>query len=56
MEELALQHYASPEGGGWQGMHRYGFCTGEATRPLLLLPYCCCYLVVATYHWPCTAE
>jgi hypothetical protein len=24
VEELALQHYASPAGGGWQGMHTEG--------------------------------
>jgi hypothetical protein len=24
VEELALQHYATPEGGGWQGLHSEG--------------------------------
>lgn len=24
VEQLALQHYASQEGGGWQGMHSEG--------------------------------
>lgn len=30
VEELALQHYASPEGGGWRGLHRCGACSAWA--------------------------
>lgn len=33
VEELALQHYASEEGGGWQGLH----CEGGVWATLFTL-------------------
>ena len=39
VEELALQHYASPEGGGWTGK-----CSGPACM-LDLMPHVYCCLV-----------
>jgi Fanconi-associated nuclease 1 len=33
VEELALQHYASEEGGGWQGLH----CEGGVWAALFTL-------------------